>query len=705
MVRPPRAGPARRAPNQESHGPPEEEQRGRERRGGEGAPARPDRPERPHGDRRRDAQAVVPRSPAVRPGEGRAHRHLPRPILRRRLCRARPDDASLDPDAAGVLPERREAGLLPLPRVPDGPGAREQPAEPRDARPDALGAQGPRPRSRRSPRAGAGRGARATAASAGWPPASSTRSRRCSTPPTATASATSSGSSTRRSATATRSSGPRSGSASGTPGRSPAPSTWCRSPSTAGPSTGWTPRAGSASRWVDARHVLGMPYDVPIAGFRQRHREHPPALAGPRVAGARPRGLQRRRLPRRGGGQGPLGEHLEGPLPERPHRDGQGAAAAAAVLLRRLLDPRHRRAPPQDPRGVRRLPGQGRDPAQRHPPRHRDRRAHARAGGRARDRVGPRLGALPGDLRLHEPHAHARGPGEVVRRPLRAGAAAPPRDRLRGEPPVPRRGAREAPGGRGGGLADEPHRGGAGEAGPDGEPRGGGVAVRERGRRAPHRAPQARAVPGLPRHLAGPVQQQDQRRDPAPLAPAVEPRPRERPHRGDRAGVDHRRDAAARPRAPRGGRRVPAALPRHQAREQGAARRDREGGERPHPRRGLDLRRAGEADPRVQAPAPRHPAHRGGVPAHEGGPDLPAPPALVPVRREGGPGLRDGEGDHQAHLLGRRRREPRRGPARGASPSRSSRTTGSRSPSGSSPPPTCPSRSPPPGRRRPARGT
>ena len=44
--------------------------------------------------------------------------------------------------------------------------------------------------------------------------------------------------------------------------------------------------------------------------------------------------------------------------------------------------------------------------------------------------------------RVHEPHAAARGAGEVAGRTARRAAAAPPRDHLRDQPPVPRRGPR-----------------------------------------------------------------------------------------------------------------------------------------------------------------------------------------------------------------------------------------------------------------------
>ena len=71
--------------------------------------------------------------------------------------------------------------------------------------------------------------------------------------------------------------------------------------------------------------------------LRQRHREHAAAVAGARLGGVRLPALQRRRLRARGRGEERLRGHLQGPLPERPDPGGQGAAAQAGVLLRRLL--------------------------------------------------------------------------------------------------------------------------------------------------------------------------------------------------------------------------------------------------------------------------------------------------------------------------------------------------------------------------------
>ena len=81
-----------------------------------------------------------------------------------------------------------------------------------------------------------------------------------------------------------------------------------------------------------------------------RHGEHAAPLGGARDARLRPAVLQRGRLPSRGRGEDRHREHLQGPLPQRPERGRQGAAPEAAVLLRRLLDRRHRAALQAAPR-------------------------------------------------------------------------------------------------------------------------------------------------------------------------------------------------------------------------------------------------------------------------------------------------------------------------------------------------------------------
>ena len=74
---------------------------------------------------------------------------------------------------------------------------------------------------------------------------------------------------------------------------------------------------------------------------------------------------------------------------------------------------------------------EGRHPAQRHPPGDGRRRADANSPRRGAPGLGPGLGADRRHAGLHEPHALARGTGEVAGRPLRAVPAAAARDHLR----------------------------------------------------------------------------------------------------------------------------------------------------------------------------------------------------------------------------------------------------------------------------------
>ena len=107
---------------------------------------------------------------------------------------------------------------------------------------------------------------------------------------------------------------------------------------------------------------------------------------------------------------------------------------------------------------ARQVPREMGRPAQRHPPGHRRGRADAPAGGRTPDGLGHGLARHAEHLRLHQPHAAARGAGEMAGRLVRPAPAAPPRDHLRNQPPLPRRGARPVPGRRRPGGADVAHR-------------------------------------------------------------------------------------------------------------------------------------------------------------------------------------------------------------------------------------------------------
>ena len=105
-----------------------------------------------------------------------------------------------------------------------------------------------------------------------------------------------------------------------------------------------------------------------------------------------------------------------------------------ACSLRDFIDqvlPAKLRPPP--------APRAGDLPAQRHPPGHRGAGAHADPRGRQGVRLGPGLGDHPAVLRLHVPHAAARGPRGVAGRAAGTAAAAPPRDHLPDQRRVPRR--------------------------------------------------------------------------------------------------------------------------------------------------------------------------------------------------------------------------------------------------------------------------
>ena len=177
-----------------------------------------------------------------------------------------------------------------------------------------------------------------------------------------------------------------------------------------------------------------------------RHRRRRPArhhlapVVRPRRLAAPPGGLQPRRPCRRAPRPRAPGSDLARALPRRRIARGAGAAAAAAILLRHRL-PAGPAAPP--PRRVRRpplAPGQGGDPAQRHPPRPRRRRADAPVGGLARDGVGRGVADRRRHRVLHQPHPDAGSAGDLAGGAVRAPAAPPHRDHIPAE--------RRAPGAR-----------------------------------------------------------------------------------------------------------------------------------------------------------------------------------------------------------------------------------------------------------------
>ena len=179
-------------------------------------------------------------------------------------------------------------------------------------------------------------------------------------------------------------------------------------------------RGGYRVRWVPERVVHGVAYDTPILGYRNGTANLLRLWKAEATESFDFEAFNQGDYWRRGGQEGGLREHHQGPLPERRDGEGQAAAARAAVLLRVLLAAGH---DPDLPAAGRRrplpLPREVRGPAQRHAPRGRGGRADAAPGGRPRDGLGRGLGDHAAHLRLHEPHAAARGPREVAGRAVR----------------------------------------------------------------------------------------------------------------------------------------------------------------------------------------------------------------------------------------------------------------------------------------------
>ena len=202
------------------------------------------------------------------------------------------------------------------------------------------------------------------------------------------------------------------------------------------------PRAlGARRRWSRA-----SPTTRPIQGYGVQHLQHADAVERPGRRVVRLRGLQHRRLlqGRRGGGH--LRDRHQGALPERRARGGQAAAPAAAVLLRVVLAAGHRctswttwptpraRASPSGSRSSSTTPIPSIGVAELMRLLVDERGSTGTRPGRSRWRPSatPTTRCCPRRWR----------PG---RWPCSASAAAPPRDHLRDQPPVPRRGARAVP--------------------------------------------------------------------------------------------------------------------------------------------------------------------------------------------------------------------------------------------------------------------
>ncbi len=510
-----------------------------------------------------------------------------------------------------LVRERRQAGLLPVARVPAGAAAREQHPQSRRRRTlhrDAMRAA--RARSRGHRRGASATPASATAASAGSPPAFSSRPRRSASRSTATASATSTASSARTSSTASRSRRPTTGCVR-QPVGDPAP----RRPLSGavlrarralqrrgGPraaSAGSTPR--TSTRWRTTSPVPGYRNDI-VNSLRlwaaKSSREFDLAKfnAGEYVA--------------RGRGQEQQREHLEGPLPARrpvTRAASCGSSSSTSSRPRRCRTSSaastSRRAAPG--RSGTRLPEKvaiqlnDTHPAIAIPEMMRvlvDQEAA---------RLGPGLVDLRARLRLHESHGAPRGARERGRREL-IGRLLPRHLQIieeidrRFRAAVSRRVSRRRARGcaRWRSSTTSPATCGWRTSRSSASHAVNGVA------RLHTEILTSRTFPELPRVLPAEVQQQDERHHAAALAVPGEPGALGAHHRGDRRRVAARPRSPARARAVRRRRGVPRALARSVKRAGKVELASLAPRSRAHRRRSrIAVRRADQADPRVQAAA------------------------------------------------------------------------------------------------------
>ena len=237
-------------------------------------------------------------------------------------------------------------------------------------------------------------------------------------------------------------------------------------------------------------------------------------------------------------------------------------------------------------------------------------------------RLGRGLGDHGGHLRLHQPHPAARGAGDLAAGAVRRVAAAAPRDHLRDQPPLPRRGAREVPRRRRPAAAHVADRRGRRQERADGAPGHRRQPRGQRRRRAALRAAQGECAQGLLRAVAGAVHQRDQRRHAAAVPGAVQPGPAGADRRHDRRGLADRPgparglepyadDAAFRGKWREVKRANKARLADYRAVDDGRRAESR-----------LAVRHPGQAHPRVQAPAPQRAAHHHAVPPAQAGPRI-----------------------------------------------------------------------------------
>ena len=310
-------------------------------------------------------------------------------------------------------------------------------------------------------------------------------------------------------------------------------------------------RRRGALRLAAGREGEGDRLRHPDRRLARRAGEHAPALEGRPDRPDPPRRLQRRRPFRQPRREQPRRRADPRPLPRRHLARRAGAAPPPGVFLLLRLAAGHPAPAHAAVRPARQPRRQGGDPAQRHPPGGLRRRADAAAHGRPRARLRRGLGAHHRLDRLHQPHAPARGAGELAGAALRAAAAAAHADHLRDQRPPAEVGAGRAQDDRRRDPQRQPDRRDRRAAGAHGQPRLRRRPLDQRRRGDALGAPEGDALQGSAPDVPGPDQQQDQRHHPAPLAAAVQPRPDPAHRRHHRPEVPRRHRRAARPREAR----------------------------------------------------------------------------------------------------------------------------------------------------------